>query len=165
MSVPLPIAPEITNLPPQLWVGMHLQMSLAQDQTRILWQQFMPRREEIQHRINQELISMQVYPAQLNADTFHVDTVFEKWACVVVSKLESLPKGMASFSFPGGKYARFIHKGPSHTFPQTLAYLFGTWLPQSGFELDQRPHFEIMGSDYLGPEHPEAEEAAFLPIR
>lgn len=43
-------------------------------------------------------------------------------------------------------------------------YIFGTWLPASGYVLDDRPHFEVLGPGYR-PDDPEAEEDIFIPIR
>lgn len=45
----------------------------------------------------------------------------------------------------GGRYAVLTHKGPYAELPNSYTWLFGTWLPQSGLEADDRPCFE----DYL----------------
>ena len=59
----------------------------------------------------------------------------------------------------------FVHKGPSHEFYKTAQYIFGVWLPTSGFVLDHRPHFEVMGPKYLGHLHPDSEEEIWVPVR
>jgi len=66
---------------------------------------------------------------------------------------------------PGGLYAVFIHKGPVHIFYKTSQYIYGQWIPGSDYILDNRPHFEIMTEQYLGPDHPESEEEVWVPIK
>ncbi len=75
------------------------------------------------------------------------------------------PEGMKPKILAGGLYATFTHKGPVKTFVKTSNYIYGTWLPQSGYELDQRAHFEKLGAKFYGPEHPDSEEDIFVPIR
>ncbi|PSK81140.1 hypothetical protein CLV93_111117 [Prolixibacter denitrificans] len=52
-------------------------MSFADNQTGELWKSFMPRRREITNNVNQDLISMQVYPSGFFAN-FNPTTPFEK---------------------------------------------------------------------------------------
>ncbi len=58
-------------------------------------------------------------------------------------RIETLPDILK-----GGLYAVFIHKGLPQDFPGTAQYIFGSWLPNSEYELDQREHFELLGSKY-----------------
>ncbi len=43
-------------------------------------------------------------------------------------------------------------------------YIFGTWLPDSDFLLDNSPHYAIMGNKYKN-ESPGSEEDLCIPIR
>ncbi len=65
---------------------------------------------------------------------------------------------------PSGLYAVFIHKGDASTAPKTFEYIFGTWLPNSEYLLDNRPHFEILGEKYKN-EDPNSEEEVWIPIK
>ena len=125
----------------------------------------MPRRKEIKNLANSELFSVQIYDEYQAADSFTEDAIFEKWAAVEVNDIDNVPEGMESHSLSGGKYAVFIHKGTWSAFYQTSQYIFGTWLPESEFELDDREHFEIMGEKYFGPDDPNSEEEVWVPIR
>lgn len=58
----------------------------------------------------------------------------------------------------------FIHRGGPATFPEAARYFFGGWLPQSGYEADDRPHFEILSQE-CRPDDPEAEEEVWVPVR
>ena len=91
-------------------------------------------------------------------------TAFDEWAVVEVSGIEDLPDGMDSHVLPGGAYAVFVHRGPAATFPETARHIYGTWLPNSAYELDNRPHFAVMPADYR-PDDMEAEEEFWIPIR
>jgi len=72
--------------------------------------------------------------------------------------------GMESYTLTGGLYAVFIHKGAASTGPKTFKYIFGTWLPNSDFILDNRPHFEILGKKYIH-EDPDSEEEVWIPVK
>jgi AraC family transcriptional regulator len=58
-----------------------------------------------------------------------------------------VPAEMEKFVLPGGLYAVFYHKG-IYTDTDIFQYIFGTWLTASEYELDKRPHFEILGCKY-----------------
>lgn len=156
--------PKIIELTEKTLVGMRIRTSLSEDQTIALWRQFKPRVQDIQQRANPNFYSVEIFDTLIDFKNFSPTTLFEKWAAVEVSQIESIPKGMEALILPGGTYAVFIHHGPAHTYPQTAQYIFGTWLPNSDYELDQRPHFEIMTSQYL-PHDPNAEEEIWIPVR
>ncbi|RYE38364.1 MAG: GyrI-like domain-containing protein, partial [Sphingobacteriales bacterium] len=42
--------------------------------------------------------------------------------------------------------------------------IFTEWLPNSAYELDDRPHFELLGSKYKNDDA-ESEEEIFVPVR
>jgi AraC family transcriptional regulator len=88
-----------------------------------------------------ELISMQVYKQPVVFGDLHQE--FEKWAVVEVSDFEMIPDGMETFTLPSGLYAVFHYKGSS-TDTRIFAHIFGTWLPNSAYTLDHRPHFEVL---------------------
>ena len=75
-----------------------------------------------------------------------------------------VPDGLGILVIPAGKYAEFIHVGPATAAPRTFGYIFGEWLPASGFELDLRPHFEILPEGY-DPFDENATERVLIPIR
>jgi AraC family transcriptional regulator len=67
------------------------------------------------------------------------------------------------FSIPGGLYAVFDYKGSS-TDSSIFQYIFETWLPNSDYELDNRPHFEVLGDKYKNND-PASEEEIWIPIK
>jgi AraC family transcriptional regulator len=42
-------------------------------------------------------------------------------------------------------------------------YIYSTWLPASGYALDNRPHFELLGEKYKQGS-PHSEEEIWIPI-
>jgi AraC family transcriptional regulator len=153
----------IEILKPKILVGIHKTMSLADNKTPELWQQFMPRRAEVKNRASSEYISMQVY-SRHEEELFSPSVLFEKWALVEVVKHEDIPDGMEPYFLDGGKYAVFIHNGPASAAPETMRYIFGQWLPDSEYELDNREHFEILPEGY-SPVDPNAREEVWIPLK
>ena len=62
-----------------------------------------------------------------------------------------------------GTYAVFDYKGSGND-NRIFEYIFGTWLPQSEYELDKRPHFEVLGEKYKNND-PDSEEEIWIPIK
>ena len=155
--------PRIENVGPKVLVGLHREMTLVEDATHELWRAFMPRRHEIQGRTTNEYISMQVYPRP-GASALDPSTTFTKWAVVEVTEAENLPPGMRAYTLQGGVYAVFLHRGPASAFLPTFQYIFGEWLPRSGYELDPREHFEVLPEGY-DPRDSDASEQVYVPVR
>ena len=69
---------------------------------------------------------------------------------------------MQSFTIPGGLYAVFQHKGMDAG--ATYQYIMNQWLPHSGYAIDHRPHFQVMGAKYKNGS-PDSEEDFYVPIK
>jgi len=123
----------------------------------------MPRRNEIDHKAGQDLFSVEVYDPHF-FQPFDINREFEKWAAVEVSVLNTLPDKMKSLTIPGGVYAVFLYKGPASEAEKTYRHIFMTWLPASGYLLDNRPHFALMGEKYKH-EDPSSEEEIWIPVK
>lgn len=144
-------------------IGKRVKMSVSNNKTYELWQSFMPNRNEIQNSVCTDLYSIEIYPPSYwnNLDP---NAEFEKWAAIEVTDFQVIPDEMETITLPDGLYGVFTHKGPASTGPKTYEYIFRTWLPDSGFSLDDRPHFSVMGQKYKN-EDPESEEEIWIPIR
>lgn len=153
--------PRIVNLKPKKLIGIRLQMSLTNNKTVELWQKFMSNRKDILSTISSDLIALQVYPPNHFQD-FKPTNEFEKWATVEVASFENVPLNMESFSLEGGLYAVFDYKGSSND-SSVFQYIFGIWLPNSKYEIANRPHFEVLGEKYKNND-PSSEEQIWIPI-
>ncbi len=131
--------PRIVELAEIRLVGMQQRMSYANYTIGELWRSFMPRRREITGQQSTDLISMAIYPADYFAN-FNPAQAFTRWAAVEVADAEPIPAGMESFLLAGGLYAVFDYKGLAGD-PAVFQHIFGSWLPASDYELDERHIF------------------------
>lgn len=153
--------PRIETLAEKKLIGMRVTMSLLDNRTAELWKSFLPRRKEIINPVSAEMISMSVYDAPLRAGD--LNQRFEKWAAMEVSDFDCLPDGMETFTLEKGLYAVFHYIGLASD-SRIFVYIFGTWLPNSEYLLDNRPHFEILGDKYRNGD-PNSEEEIWIPIK
>lgn len=153
----------IETLPEIKLAGEHVRMSFANNKTGELWRAFMPRRREIGNTVGTELYSVEIYPRGY-FETFNPSADFEKWAAVPVKDLDKLPEGMESLTIPEGLYAVFTYKGRASEGAKAYEYIFRTWLPESEYVLDNRPHFALMGEKYKNDD-PDSEEELWVPIK
>lgn len=156
------MTPTIRELKPRLLIGKRMDMTMDNFPVRDLWQSFLPRVREVPHKSSQEFFSVSVYPTAYFMEV-NPHQIFQKWAAVEVSQIVEMPEGLELLSLPGGLYAVFIHKGGASAFVQTATYIHRVWLPGSGYRLDDRPHFEILGEHYKNND-PDSEEEVWIPV-
>lgn len=143
-------------------IGKRMTMSLADNKMPELWKSFGPRRKEISNAVSNDLISLVLYrPGYF--ENFNPTNTFERWAASEVSDFATIPHDMDSYIVPGGLYAVFNYIG-LNTDSSIFQYIFGTWLPASDYELDNRAHFEVLGERYKNND-PTSEEEIWIPVR
>lgn len=158
------LIPKIVTIKPKILVGINQKMSLTNNTTAQLWQKFMPMRKLIKQTVGNDLYSLQQYNGVLSLSTFSPDNTFTKWAAVEVEQGNDIPENMEALTLAGGLYAVFLYKGLPANYAATFRYIFGTWFPQSDYEVDDRPHFEVLGEKYSNTS-PESEEEIWIPIK
>lgn len=156
------LQPRIELLPEKKLKGKKLTMSLTNNQTGQLWRSFMEKRGEIQNPVGADLYSLQIY-GDTYFSNFTPQAEFIKWAAIEVADFDTEVDEMENFMLKAGEYAVFDYKG-SGSDPTIFQYIYQTWLPQSGYTLDNRPHFEVLGEKYKN-DHPDSEEEIWIPIR
>lgn len=156
------MTPRIITADEKKLIGKRLVMSFADYKPSELWKSFMPRRKEISNNLSSDLIAMTVYqPAHFQ--NFSPANEFEKWAAAEVLNFDTIPSEMEIFTLSGGLYAVFGYKG-LNTDDSIYRYIYLEWIPNSDYELDDRPHFEILGDKYKNGD-PESEEEIWIPIK
>lgn len=155
--------PRIENLAKIQLVGKRITMSMVGNRTAELWKSFMPDRSSVLYRTDENYYSVEIYPEQF-FNQFNPNATFEKWAAVKVSQAENIPESMEVLEIPAGTYAVFPFKGVPANVPQFMQYVYGRWLPKSGYQLDNRPHFGLMGEKYKNND-PDSEEDFWIPVR
>jgi AraC family transcriptional regulator len=71
---------------------------------------------------------------------------------------------MEALVLKSGLYAVFLYHGPASEGSEFFKYIYREWLPGSEYQLDNRPHFEILGEKYKN-EYPESEEEIWIPVK
>lgn len=155
------LQPRIVTLKEKRLVGKKRKMSLSNNQTYELWHSFMPERMTIKNQLSSDLISMRVYDKAFRPEDPTQN--FYKWAAVEVSNCDEVPANMESFILCDGLYAVFDYQG-LNTDNQIFIYIFKDWLPNSNYDLDERPHFEVLGEKYKNND-PQSQEEIWIPIR
>lgn len=86
-------------------------------------------------------------------------------ACIAIRK-EIKPEGAIGFKvIPGGKCAIFRHKGSYDKLIDSYGFIFGTWMPESGNEPDDRPGFEIYINDPEKTKPEKLQTDIYIPIK
>lgn len=156
------MTPRIEIVNEKKLVGKKLTMSFADYRIGELWKSFSPRRKEISNNITDDLISLVIYKPTHFAD-FKPTNEFERWATIEVSDFDNVPTEMETVILPDGLYAVFEYKGLNSDY-SIFQYIHGEWLPSSGYILDDRPHFEVLGEKYKNND-PTSEEEIWIPIK
>lgn len=155
------MTPHLTTAPARTIIGLYRTMSLANYTVASLWQNLMPRRREITNNRSGDLISLSVYPTDYFTD-FKPTNEFTRWTGIEVADFSQVPRGMSTLVVPGGLYAVFDYVG-LNTDHSVYQYIYQDWLPQSGYLLDDRPHYEILGEGYKN-NGPSSRETIWIPI-
>lgn len=155
--------PRIQSISEKKLVGKRVRMSLTNNRTTELWQSFMPHRKEIINPVGIDMFSLRVYDPQYFAN-FNPGAEFDKWAAIEVSDYNSIPPGMETLTLPAGLYAVFNYVGAASAGGPFFQHIYGTWLPNSEYRLDNRPHFEVLGEKYKN-ESPDSEEEIWIPVK
>jgi AraC family transcriptional regulator len=134
-----------------------------------LWSKFLPRMDEVPNRINRSVaygicgnISDEAPPTTEMTD----ETEYTELVCVEVSSLGRIPAGMVGRSIPDRTYAVFTHKGKLYpNLQHTYEYIYGTWLPRSGYEPDGAGDFELYDERFTTVDEPASEIDIYVPIK
>jgi AraC family transcriptional regulator len=73
--------------------------------------------------------------------------------CISVSKDTEVEGEVGKMTIPGGKYAMAHFEISENEYEDAWNAVYGNWLPESGFQPDDRPCFELYLND--PKEHPE----------
>jgi AraC family transcriptional regulator len=101
-------------------------------------------------------------PSEKTEDTEYTDLV-----SVEVSGLDHMPEGMTGRTIPERTYAVFTHKGPlfPNRLQQAYDYIYGTWVPQSRYELDGGFDFEFYDDRFATVDDDASELDIYVPIK
>ena len=154
--------PRIEILKEKKLIGHHIQTSLIKDETFKLWSGFMPQKKEIKNICGNNLYSVRIYKLPLKEPKDFEQNI-EKWATMEVRTFDDIPENMNSLVLEGGLYAVFNYTG-LNTDVSIFNYIYDVWISSSIYNLDNRPHFEVLGKNYKNND-PTSEEEIWIPIK
>lgn len=153
--------PELVTLDELKLVGIQFYYDLSQkNDLSEPWQMLMDNLNEIKH-LSQPCKYFQV---QYWLDNQTTNGIFF-YAAVQVDRVEDLPLALTAKIIPSQDYFKFKHKGRSNEVHYTYDYIYGTWLPDTSFQLDSAFNFELYGDEYLGPYNDESISEIYIPMK
>lgn len=142
-------------------VGLTCSTTLKENIIPALWEEFNSRVGEIKNRTSPNLY---IGVSQFSANP--VDEVFTYMAGVPVESVDEIPEGMVCKTIPKQEYVVVTHKGKLDTLGNAFDYIYGTWLPKSGYELIEADDFEVYDDErFLGADNEESEVDIYIPIK
>ncbi|MCB9027101.1 MAG: effector binding domain-containing protein [Bdellovibrionaceae bacterium] len=125
-----------------------------------LWDKFIPRMKEVKNRIDGETSFGVCYATKEMTKKDELSYM----AALPVSIVEDVPEGMTAREVIGGEYVVVIHKGSIEKIGDTIDFAYGTWLPRSGYDPDDRADLELYDARFKA----EADDSEFdflIPIK
>jgi len=124
-----------------------------------LWSGFRPYRDSIKNRASDE--SFGIYESyEEDGDKVNFSYV----CCEPVLNFDHVPEGMITRELPEQLYAKFTHRGSIADLDKTLKYIWGSWLPKSNYEYQEKPDFELYPPNYNVMD-PDATMTIHIPIK
>lgn len=137
--------PQVVTKPAFTVVGLCIHTLAKAAEIPLLWDQFVPRMDEVQH-LAEPHVSYGLMD-HFNQEIGELDYM----AGNAVEQVIDLPAGMARWDVPANTYAVF--ETTLATIGQTFDYIFGVWLLTSGYQQTAGPYFERYGENF-SPDNP-----------
>jgi len=154
----LDMEPEIVTRRETRVVGIARQYNEEDLNIETLWSAFRPEVFQITNRVGRDAFG--IYEAYHERD----DSVAFSYICSVeVKDFDHVPDGMIARTIPARLYAVFRHQGPISYLPETLKYIWGSWLPKSDYEYLESPDFELY-SPGTRPDDPDKVLFLYIPV-
>jgi AraC family transcriptional regulator len=131
------------------------------EKIKALWDKFLKREDEIKNV--KGAYSLGVCMMEHPQIEKHDGDSFIYIAGSPVSSLSEVPPGMVTCEIPASRYAVFTHKGSLNKLPETMKYIFGTWVEKGGYEKKNAPDFELY-DERFDPVSDNSEFDIYVPI-
>lgn len=157
------LEPKIVTLKAKKLIGHSIEMCLMDNKTLELFSGFMPKKRTIKNVLSDAVFEVMIYNKD-HFKSFSPKNTFTKWASVEVSHFETTPTTMKPLKIKAGLYLQFKYIGLPQGFGELMRYILTDWLPKSKYQLDNRPHFNVLGKKYV-KKAPDSEEDVFIPVK
>ncbi len=145
------------SLKPTRLTGLFVENpDFSPEETSALWRGFRGRLDELELEKGASLFSLQIYSG-IKAGEIH-----QRWAAAESPSV--LPAGMHQMEIPVGLYAVFLYRGGMAGFEAFLRDAIFQKLPALSLDLDDRPHFQLLGEGF-NPFSESSEEEVWIPVR
>ncbi|MCB0645958.1 MAG: GyrI-like domain-containing protein [Saprospiraceae bacterium] len=153
--------PDIKIWPATKLTGLSINMSLENDMTGYLFSKFMPLMMRIGLPMPVEVFDIRSYPAGFYTN-FNPKKEYKKAAMIRLAEGYQMPAEFDTFEIPEGLYAIFEYNGAKEA-NSAFDYIFSEWFPSAPFEIDDRPHFDIILP--MKRQDEDAKQRICIPIR
>lgn len=85
-------------------------------------------------------------------------------ACSPCAEDLELPEGMEELRRPAGSYAKLEYTGPYADMKDAYRWLYGVWLPNSGYEISERPGYEAYLNSPVDTKPEDLRSDIYLPV-
>jgi AraC family transcriptional regulator len=145
-------------------VGKIFERGKTKDIGDLLWPRLIKRFEEIPNKLGRDGEFYVTYGVckEIWKDN-QIQDHFNYYAGVEVEKGSALVHDMDLIYIPEQRYAVFTHRGSIKDLSLTNQYIWGTWLPQSGFELAPASDLEIYPTAFRPDDH-DSEMELWIPL-
>ncbi len=104
-----------------------------------VWNDFMKRANEVADADKDLMYGVTLFDPNMQMTP---DAQFTFMAAVSVKSAANVPEGMIFHTVKGGDFAVFEHHGKIEEVGMTYMYIFGEWLPKSGYTYASNDSFE-----------------------
>jgi len=147
------MTPSIVAQPALRLAGLQILTKPMSPEIPALWLRFAPRMPEI---------TSPAEPGVTIGAMQHAGENLVYLAGIELAPGAAPPADMSQVAVPAGDYAVF--EFPFGDIGKAYPFIFGTWLPASGYEQDARPLLERYGTDFC-PDHPASPMQVRVPVR
>ena len=155
-------SPEILVLEEMKVIGLRSTTSLFDNRLPGLWEQFLVLHKEL---FTESGVGVSICETQQTTYTKDGNVSFAVLVGCPVNSFDELSLPLVKKTLSAGRYAVFTHRGTFANLPKTYQYIFGTWLPASKEELDDREDFEVYEHEILSLDNPNNQVKIFIPIK
>lgn len=141
-----------------LWVPEEAKPS--ENQLAKIWEKFNPRSCEIPHAVPGVAYGLERFEPG-----FKPGDPIRYMACVEVTELGGIPEGMSVAEIPGATYVAASYQGTIDGINSVYSHIWGSWLPQSKYEVAGGWNFEYYGELFRGNDDPESVYEVWFPVR
>lgn len=160
------VHPQIIQLPEIKVVGIKVETKLQINKIKDEWKCFYTLLNRIPN-CNSNYRKFGIYEFDDQNSHFMINDkmICSEFLAIEIDAFKDIPNGFVIKTIPGGRYAVFTHRGSLDTLPQTINYIWGTWLLSTKEVLDTRETFEIYDYRFLGYNNPDSQIDIYIAIQ